>query len=235
MTGRRAPRRALVLLAVACFALSGPRPAAGQAPDANLKESFARDAGAAAQVVGRLALVLVEPGGARQVRADRPLRRGEKFRVEVSSNVDGWLYLFQLSGSGETTQLWPRRSTDPAAPAGQRVEARRAYLVPDRGVFVFNPKSASERLYVAINAKGERPVLERRPDTTAAPATRAATAHESGPRVTNYLIKHPFGGAGRGLTYEPAPTDAAPYVYFSSAPGDPATRAMLELELRLAQ
>jgi hypothetical protein len=188
----------------------------------------------AARVIGRTALVLIQPGSAHQININRPLRRGEKFRVVVSSNVDGWLYLFQRTESGKTRQLWPR--PDSTTHVGQKIYARHDYLIPDRGVFVFNPQSTSERLYVAINATKERPMLDGRPvsdaDTTsAAPATSAT---DSASRVTNYLIKDPFGGFGRGLIYEPDPVNYAPYVYFSSAPGDPPTRAIIELELRLA-
>lgn len=184
-------------------------------------------------VIGRVALVLVKPGSAEYVRPDTPLRPKEKFRLAVSSNVDGWLYMFQQSQTGDILQLWPRPLAAGEATIGQKIEAKRTYLIPDKGVFIFNPKEASESFFVDINTEPALPILKKKTQQTSAkdtgPSPRAGPA---GSRITNYLIKDPFGGPAQGLTFDPGPVDAEPYIYFSSPPGAPPTYAIVEIQLK---
>lgn len=228
--------RLVLLFAISCFAIQASEVLSQTPEPPSLKERFAQSARSDTKVIGRLALVLVKPDSAEYVRADRLLRRGEKFRVAVSSNVDGWLYMFQRAETGELSLLWPRPHPQAEEIAGEKIEAKKDYLIPDVGVFVFNPKDDSELLYVVLNAEPGPPKLGNlAKDSVPEKATTGPiTSARTGQQPTNYLIKDPFGGPGRGLTYDPGPVAVAPYLYFSSAPGDATTRAMLELKIRLA-
>jgi hypothetical protein len=227
----------IAMLTIAGFAVMQISELSGQTTG-SLQDRFREStAGAtkATAVIGRVALVLVKPGSAEYVRADTSLRPEEKFRIAVSSNIGGWLYMFQRSQDGGFLQLWPRPAGAGEATVGQKIEARRTYLIPDAGVFVFHPEEASERLFVDINTQPALPNLEKQSKEQPVsnnPVASSRAAGAAGARITNYLIKDPFGGPARGLTFDPGPVDAEPYIYFSSAPGVPPTHAMVEIQLK---
>lgn len=228
---------------IAALALSFCSFSAECASAQTLEAMFSADSGDAhlQPTIGRLAVVLLRPGQTQHVPADRPLRVGEKFRLEVTSNRDGWLRAFQQAANGDVGQLWPR-SAEPRAEAGgdgevtrstlaQRIVARRTYTIPDRGVFVFNPSTASEQLYVVINAESEQH------SWLGEPAADSPSTSDNPPRALeprNYLIKDPFEGAPTGLTFDPSEDIATPYLYFSAPPQDLPTRAVVRVELRRA-
>jgi len=198
-----------------------------------LKDVFDSGHNAAAEgagLVGKLALVIVEPDGARQVPPSYAFRSGDKFRFEVSSNLDGWLYIFHRARTSHLTQLWPRKGD---GKVNNRVLAKQTYVVPPSpGVFIFDKQVGDEYFYIAINTMATQPVLDSAPqDVSPSVAVDQTASRKPATTQRNYLVKDPFGGQGKGVTFDPGTGDAAPYIYFSAVPGDARTRAMLEIRL----
>lgn len=225
------------LVPTALVFLCGVSLAADQHHSYTLKDVFDGTYNAAYEgpaLVGKLTLVLVEAGRSRQVHPNHTFRSGDMFRFEVSSNLDGWLYIFHRSKTGKSKQLWPQEDSAALSTSNNRILAKQTYVVPPRpGVFIFDDKIGEEHFYVAINAEANRPVLDYIPNNTSTNEAVDAGASQKPNTITrNYLIKDPFGGQGKGVTFDPGTAGSDSYIYFSAVPGDPRTRAMLEIRLR---
>ena len=199
-----------------------------------LKDVFLGREDAQAQalgVVGRLGVLLIKSNGFEAVRVDHPFRSGDKFRFEITSTKNGFLYVLHASLSGKIKQLWPREETSNEIRGGQ------TYVIPPSpGVFVFNEEVGQELFYVAIRSDQTPPKLEDlkqqgKPSPTGKRdlnvASKAPTTN-----ITNFRIKDPFGGTGRGVVFDPGTAGVDPYLYFSAVPGDSKTNAMIEFQLQ---
>ncbi len=159
------------------------------------------------QMVGRLGILLATRENLKQVRPDYSFQSGDRFRLEVTANRDGWLYVLHAAPGGALKLLWPRSRDDNSIKSGQ------TYEIPLKpGVFIFDKDVGQEYFYIAIR-----------------PNQRAKKASTN---ITNFVIRDPFGETGRGVVFDPGDEDGDPYLYFSAVAEDNRQSAMIEFRLR---
>ncbi len=198
--------------------------------DSNSDESYnlrgvfyLKDNVEASAMVARVSIMLIESVGSREVRLDHPFHSGDRFRFVVSSNHDGWLYILHRSLSGRAQQLWPQKGSEAGASQYQEVKAGQTYLIPPSpGIFVFDEEVGQEEFIVAIRSQ------ETAPEIGSSPGMKT---------IGNIVIRgDPLsGGTFRGTYFDPGTDDPDPSLYFSAAPGDAATKAMVKFKLRHAK
>ncbi|HYO91728.1 MAG TPA: DUF4384 domain-containing protein, partial [Pyrinomonadaceae bacterium] len=90
------------------------------------------------------------------VRVDptRTFRAGDRIRISLESNTDGYLYVFHTENNGEPQMLYPNARLDEG---DNFVEAHVPYELPWSGEapenrwFVFDNNPANERLYIVLS------------------------------------------------------------------------------------
>lgn len=80
-----------------------------------------------------------------RVPSERRFNTGERIRLSMRPNRPGYLYVFNLGTSGQTTPLYPRGTESPRTEAGQMV------LVPGNSFLRFAPPSGEELLLVVFS------------------------------------------------------------------------------------
>jgi hypothetical protein len=91
-------------------------------------------------------------GNAVRVDPSREFRAGDRIRLSLESNTDGYLYIFHTENNGEPQMLYP----DVRLESGDnRIEAHVPYEIPwnEPGVenwFKFDANPANERLYIIV-------------------------------------------------------------------------------------
>ena len=93
-----------------------------------------------------------ENGNAVRVDPSREFRAGDRIRLSLESNTDGYLYIFHTENNGEPQMLYPDVRLENG---DNRIEAHVPYEIPwnEPGVenwFQFDAKPASERIYVVV-------------------------------------------------------------------------------------
>jgi hypothetical protein len=93
-------------------------------------------------------------GDAVRVDPDREFRTGDRVRVSLETNTDGFLYIFNTTDGGEPVMIYPDVQLDGG---GNYVEAHVPYEIPDSGAseerlrwFTFDAKPGTERLYIVV-------------------------------------------------------------------------------------
>lgn len=193
------------------------------------------------QTVGRLALQFIEKNTTRKVRTDHVFHSGDRFRMEVSSNQNGWLYIL-LAPPGKRPQLlWPDKAGDGVI---NQVSANSSYTIPESpGAFVFDEETGKERLYVVIRSKPSAPLLlpDNAPKNESADSTKQPTTNQmqvknkgaSEQRVVQFSVRgvNLENSNNRGIVFDPGKNDDDVYLYFTNQDGSSETRAMLEFQL----
>lgn len=93
-----------------------------------------------------------EDGSAMRVDPSREFRAGDRIRLSLETNTDGYLYIFHTENNGEPQMLYP----DVRLERGDnRIEAHVPYEIPwnEPGVenwFKFDANPANERLYIVV-------------------------------------------------------------------------------------
>ncbi len=233
---------ALITVAVHPFADQGGKSdsTAGSSTDAGLRDVFFEEQSAQSEwdgIVGRIGIFLIGNGRLEQVRLDHEFREGDRFRFEVTSNQDGWLYILHSSPGGEMKQLWPRPGSEGAQQVSNMVRAKQTSLVPPSpGVFRFDIETGEELFYVAIRSEKTPPAFSALapPENVPEPDPGKPEAFGQDPttRIDNFYIKDPFGVPERGVVFDPGTKDGDSYVYFSSLPEDTKTTSMIRFKLR---
>jgi hypothetical protein len=72
-------------------------------------------------------------------------RDGDKFRLRVQANTDGYLYLFLRNSRGETQMLFPYEK------GTGKVSQFRSRFVPEKDWFAFDRQSGTETLYLILS------------------------------------------------------------------------------------
>ena len=205
------------------------------------------------RVVGRLAIRLLEDDDSVRVPPSRPFRSGERFRFEVTSNHDGWVWIFHRSpDSTKSELLWPpasyrsMASTDEDMPNYIR-KHQTVLLPPSPGKFRFDAQTGEEYFYVEIaseDSQGENddpPVSrDQNPDP---PATNPSSRSQSGDtaasrklKIVNFRVRgDPSERAKRGVVFDPGAESEAPYLYFTASNSDDKSVATVEFQLRHAE
>jgi Domain of unknown function (DUF4384) len=185
------------------------------------------------RTIGRLGILLATGENLKQVRPDYSFRSGDHFYLEVTANRDGWLYVLHAAPGGSLKQLWPRRQDDNTIKSGQ------TYQVPPKpGVFIFDKDVGQEYFYVAIRPNQTPPKLDALPaqkPLKANSGVEKAPSKKGTSSITNFVVRDPFGEAGRGVVFDPGEEDGDPYLYFSAVAEDNLNSAMIEFRLSHAQ
>lgn len=158
-------------------------------------------------IVGRLAVRLIENGGSRMVRVDHEFRSGDRFQFEISSNMNGWLYIFHRSQNGKPQLLWPRPAPDKKNTYldSNEIQAGQTYIVPSYpGVFVMDEEVGNEIFSVLITSR--KKLKEPHP-------------------IIQFAVR-------RGVIFDPGKDDADKHIYFSPRPDDHKADPMIEFQLR---
>lgn len=112
-------------------------------------------------------LLLFSGDNLREVDPGREFRSGERIRLQIESNIDGYLYVLQKGSSGAETVLFPHPDINGGS---NRIERGISYAIPPVGWFAFDPTPGEERVRV---------VVAREPLEPAAPQARPARATET--------------------------------------------------------
>jgi hypothetical protein len=93
-------------------------------------------------------------GDAMRVDPEREFRTGDRVRVSLETNTDGFLYIFNTTDGGEPVMIYPDVQLDGG---GNYVEAHVPYEIPDASAseerlrwFTFDAKPGTERLYIVV-------------------------------------------------------------------------------------
>jgi hypothetical protein len=86
-------------------------------------------------------------GGQRRATSDQVFRAGDRIRLHVTSNRDGYLTLVNLGSSGRTTVLFPQAS----AGSTNFVKAGTDYAVPPGTYLRFDETPGEETLVLALS------------------------------------------------------------------------------------
>ncbi|HKR01413.1 MAG TPA: DUF4384 domain-containing protein [Pyrinomonadaceae bacterium] len=94
-----------------------------------------------------------EDGSAMRVDPSREFRAGDRIRLSLETNTDGYLYIFHTENDGTPQMLYPDVRLERGA---NRIEAHVPYEIPwnEPGVenwFKFDQNPANERLYVVVS------------------------------------------------------------------------------------
>jgi len=239
--------------------MTSATPASGDRPT-DLRELYrsAETRGYRSARVGRLAVQLIEKDATRRVGIDHRFRSGEKFRFEISSNRDGWLYVLHRSPAGEPQLLWPRMGSGGGNGYvdDNRVRTRNTALVPPApDVFLFDDEVGSEYFYLVIRPERNAPRLTALASPAPAPivspaapppaapprpvpARPTAASRPAGPvqgqRIVQFSVRGMGGqGAvpGRGVVLLPGGDKAEPDTYFAPHPEDRPDTVVFEFRL----
>jgi hypothetical protein len=91
-------------------------------------------------------------GNAMRVDPSREFRAGDRIRLSLETNTDGYLYIFHTENNGEPQMLYPDVRLEKG---DNRIEAHVPYEIPwnEPGVenwFKFDSNPANERLYIVV-------------------------------------------------------------------------------------
>jgi hypothetical protein len=93
-------------------------------------------------------------GDAVRIDPSRVFRAGDRIRISLETNTDGYLYVFHTENNGEPQMLYPDAKLDEG---DNFVEAHVPYEIPWSGEtsddlrwFVFDRNPANERLYIVL-------------------------------------------------------------------------------------
>jgi hypothetical protein len=91
-------------------------------------------------------------GSAMRVDPSREFRAGDRIRLSLETNTDGYLYIFHTENDGEPQMLYPDVRLERGA---NKIEAHVPYEIPwnEPGVenwFKFDANPANERLYIVV-------------------------------------------------------------------------------------
>ena len=183
------------------------------------------------RLVGRLGVLLETGEFFSQVRADYSFRSGDRFRFEVTSNRNGWLYVLHAAPGAKLKQLWPRDRDDNAIKSGQ------TYEIPQKpGVFIFDEEVGQEYFYVAIRPNQIAPDLDMPQPADKPPSqdgrVAGTPAKKEGADITNFVVRDPFGETSRGVVFDPGKEDSDPFLYFSVGTKGKGNSATIEFRLR---
>jgi len=151
---------------------------------------------------------LLEPSGQlRRVTADHVFRSGDRIRLNVQSNRDGYLTVLALGSTGRAATLFPGTPEG----ASNQVRAGQLYQVPPASYLRFDNNPGEETLIVMLSPTplGGAPTAASAPPPTPAPAPTAPT-YSPGPTSppTAPAAQTPAPPGGDDVVRAPAPPGA---------------------------
>lgn len=168
----------------------------------------------------KYSIQLIEQDGKRtEVPPERVFRSGERLKLLVESNTDGYLYLLNVGSTGRHHLLFPH----PRLAAGSNfVAAGTVYELPHGAVIRFD-SNPGEELLVAMFA-----LTELQPPPDADPASRAVTPTEARRIVTAADTR-----GAKDLVLESDTAGAEPAVYAVARRSSVEQTGMLAVRIRL--
>lgn len=198
------------------------------------------------RAVGRIALRQVQGDSEQLVRLDHRFRSGDEFRIEVSSNHDGWLYLLHRQGDFDPQLLWPVQEKG-GVPDENRLHSGHTYVIPTSSVIIFDQDKGTEFFYVAITEERGAPrlttqgVKEVAKKAAAKPSRKEKKVSLQGKELVaqNQLVQigvrsisQPPGNGTRTVVFDPGTQDPDRYLYFAAPEGGKAGGTLIEFQLR---
>ncbi|HYI95654.1 MAG TPA: DUF4384 domain-containing protein [Bryobacteraceae bacterium] len=87
-----------------------------------------------------------------EVDTDTVFRSGDKIRVSVEANDNGYLYIVQQGSSKTWNLLFPNEETESGS---NRIQRNREYDLPGGGRFTFDEQPGAERLFIVLTRQPE--------------------------------------------------------------------------------
>ncbi len=168
----------------------------------DLKAAGATPTAAPAMGVKYWVELIDSKGTRRQVTTEHVFRAGDRIKLHMTSNRDGFLTLVNLGSSGRTTVLFPTGG------ANNFVKAEADYAVPPNGYLRFDENPGEETLILTFSpqagtptpqaalamARGSKDLLLEVDASSAQPATYAVaparSANEPGTVATQIKLNH---------------------------------------------
>jgi hypothetical protein len=195
-------------------------------------------------------LKLTSEGRYDEVDTDSVFRSGDKIRVSVESNDNGFLYIVQQGSSKTWNLLFPNSDTEHGS---NRIERHREIEIPGGARFTFDEQPGNERLFIVLTRRPE-PDLEKliyalsQTGATAQPASVEKTGDKpkmlmAGNRIDDNVIDRLRGKVlARDLVFEkvndPAPvstpvgTRKEKALYVATQDRTPGARVVVDLNLK---
>jgi Domain of unknown function (DUF4384) len=148
---------------------------------------------------------------------------GDRIRLHVKTNVEGYLYLVNRGSSGQTTVLFPAAGITEHP---RRVRARQEYTVPERGWIRFDDQPGEENIVFLLAQRPLTDVLDNAPvPPELSPAMEARLMNVVEYRGTKDLLVETDDRQGQQATYAGASLRPA-----ATAPGG---ETLLTVQTRL--
>lgn len=161
--------------------------------------------------------VVEADGQKRRVTTDHVFRSGDRIRLRVITNRDGYLSLLNLGSTGKSTLLFPH----PAIGGGQSlVKANTPYEVPPGALIRFDDNPGVETLFVTLSTK---PL-----DDALVPGPRSFTRDET--QQVTAMARH---RGAKDLVVEADSASAQPASYAVAPLSSMQGGQMIALEIRL--
>lgn len=192
--------------------------------------------------VGRIALRWVHGGNEEVVRLDHRFRSGDEFRIEISSNREGWLYLLHRQGDGDPRVLWPEQRNGGVSDEN-RVRAGQSYVIPPNDVIKFDKEAGTEFFYLAImeergvprlTTQGVKEIATKKPKKSGLKEKKdkQTVAKNQLVQIGVRSIAQPPGKGMRAVVFDPGVKDPEHYLYFAAPEGEDAGLTLIEFQLR---
>ena len=206
----------------------------------NVRGVFLGQGAETQEVVGRLAIRLLEEGGSHQVGIDHAFRSGDRFQFEITSNRDGWLTIFHRSGNEKPQVLWPRLRPSEGSAVSNHLSARATYIVPPSpAAFVFDEQEGAEFFYVTIESTATAKASQTAVDSGAKSVEGSESTREQPPtgaptrkRLLNLKVRGLEALVKRGIVFDPGPRDEDRHVYFAPSEEDSEGVAVVKFQLQ---
>jgi hypothetical protein len=191
-----------------------------------LRESYYHVEGsdAAAEIVGRLGILLLEDDAEKLVGLDYKFSSGDRFRFQVAANREGWLSILHRSPTGIPEQLWPTPQGSTGGSTSDRLTANKPNLVPPPPAFFeFDDEVGEESFIVTILSGSSESASDGLPSDST-----------TGGVIVNFSLRGLDDFLKRGIIFNPGRDDSDHHVYFATPSGgaDEDSAAVLEFQLK---
>ena len=117
------------------------------APKANPMDNGIVEPAAQKIAIGYTLFMANDQGAPVRVDPAREFRTGERVRILLEPNLDGYLYVFHSEGDGQPEMIFPDWRVDRG---DNSIEAHVPYEVPSGNWFTFQGNLATERVYIVV-------------------------------------------------------------------------------------
>jgi hypothetical protein len=100
----------------------------------------------------RYSILKREGAGSTEVAAGAVFRSGDRIRLRVEANADGFLYIVHRGSSGVWKPLFPSLEV---AGGSNKIEKGKSYEIPSGYVFTFDEQAGEEKLFIVLSRRTE--------------------------------------------------------------------------------